>query len=103
MYDSSLSWNTTVKLVDTEFTGTATEPSWEYNTPEWDDDSITTHNLTFNLVTKENNMSQTLSLVATLPPTDSEYTLKLALVFPFLNFSYLKFSSIVGFFSDLNG
>ncbi|MCR5698474.1 MAG: hypothetical protein K6G52_02405 [Treponemataceae bacterium] len=87
VYDTNFSWNSVIQIVDTEFTGTYDEPEWNYKLPEWDDDGIPTHNLTFNLVSKEDSFSQTLSLVSTLPPVTSEYTMKLALVFPYVSLS----------------
>ena len=87
VYDSNFSWNSVINIVDTEFTGTYDNPSWGYNLPKWDDDGISTHNLTFNFVSKEDSFSQTLSLVSTLPPVTSQYTMKLGLVFPYVNFS----------------
>lgn len=80
---SYISWNTGIKLIRTEFIGTADNPEWKYHTPEWDDDSFTTHTFNVNLAAKQGDFSQTLLLSNYLPPTTDRYMAKLTLGFPF--------------------
>ena len=46
---SSISWNSTIQVIDTEFIGTVDLPEWEYKTAKWDEDGIKAHTLNFNL------------------------------------------------------
>jgi len=89
--NTSLSWNSTVKLIRTVFDGDVHDPHWTYNSVDWknfweDNESISAHNLTFNLSSKINTYSQTLTLQASLPPQVDSYLGKVQLVFPFMTF-----------------
>ena len=85
--DTSLTWNTTVKMIRTEFIGDADNPDWLYHTPDLtDEDCVTTHNLNFVFGVNEFNKKvyQTLSLTTTLPPQVDSYTGTLTLGFPYV-------------------
>ena len=85
---SSISWNSTVQVVDTEFTGSVDNPSWEYKKAKWDEDGIKSHTLNLNLAYQgSNNYSQSLSFTSNLPPRLDTYTAKYKFTFPFMNFS----------------
>lgn len=81
--NTSVSWNTGIKLIRTEFIGTADNPEWKYHGPEWNDDGFTTHTFNVNLAAAQGDFSQTLLLSNYLPPTTDRYTAKLTLGFPF--------------------
>ena len=88
--NSGLDWNTTVKMVRTNFIGDADNPEWEYLTMDLtDDDCVTVHTLSANISAVEDGFSQTLTLSTTLPPQVDQYNAALSLVFPYvtLNFS----------------
>ncbi|MCR4713074.1 MAG: hypothetical protein K5751_01680 [Treponemataceae bacterium] len=67
---SSLSWRGSMKILRTEFVGTADEPDWDYKGPEWKTESITQNNLSISLMASElaNTLSQSLNLDFNLPP-----------------------------------
>ncbi len=81
--NTSLNWNTSVNIISTEFSGTVEEPEWDYNTPEWDDESITSHNLNAVLETTQGSYYQRLSLATNLPPLVDQYSGTLTFGFPF--------------------
>lgn len=87
--DSSISYNSNIKLFRREFTGDVDSPVWENKTAEWDEDSITAHSLSFNLSAVENDskFKQSLSMTSSLPPLDEKYTLSGNLTFPYVNVS----------------
>lgn len=72
--DTSLTWNNTVKLITTKFTGTATDPEWEYLKAKWDADSITAHDMTLVLSMKEDVFNPKFTFKANLPPQTESYT-----------------------------
>lgn len=72
--DTSLTWNSTVKLIRTKFTGTAAVPSWEYMKAEWDADAITSHDMTLVLAAKLDSFTPKFTLKANLPPQTESYT-----------------------------
>ena len=86
--ETSLTWNTTIKMIRTEFVGDADNPEWEYRTPDiWDDECFTVHNLNLVLGASQfdKKVYQTLSLTSTLPPQVDEYKGTLTLGFPYLS------------------
>lgn len=89
--DTSLTWNTTVKMIRTQYISDDVEnPEWEYLTTElWNSDCVTVHNLNLVLAAKEfdGNMTQKLSLTTTLPPQVDAYSGVLTLGFPYTTFS----------------
>ena len=89
---TSLTWNTTMKLVKTEFeaenTATGTEAAYSFRTAEfWNDDCFTTHNVSATLQAKEGDFSQTLVLSSTLPPQVDAYRGTLTFGFPLVTLS----------------
>ncbi len=80
--NSSVSWNTSINIIRTEFDGTATEPAWNYNSPSWDDDTIDEHNLNAVLEAKQGDYNQSLSLATNLPPLVDQYLATLKFGFP---------------------
>lgn len=89
-YNSGVTWNSTVKIIRTEFIGDAENPEWEYLTTDLsDEDCVTVHTLSVALAANESdNFSQTLTLTSTLPPQTDEYSGTLALVFPHLTLNF---------------
>ena len=85
--ETSLTWNTTLKMIRTEFVGDADNPEWDYHLADvTDEDSLTVHNLNFVFGMNEFNKKvyQTLSLTTTLPPQVDSYTGTLTLGFPYV-------------------
>ena len=88
--ETSLTWNTTIKMVRTNFIGDADNPEWEYLTTDLtDEDCFTVHNLNFVLGSNQLNKKvyQTLSLTTTLPPQVDSYKGTLTLGFPYTVFT----------------
>lgn len=89
--NTSLDWNTTIKLFRTQFIGDADNPEWDYLVADvTDEESVTEHTLSATLAADESeNISQRLILSTTLPPQTDEYNAKLKLNFPYteLNFA----------------
>ncbi len=84
---STVNWSSNIKIIRTEYNGLVSEPVWLYNTPEWDKESFTEHNVGLNISAREGSSSQTLSLNASLPPLLQSYTGKLSVTFPFVSVS----------------
>ena len=83
--DTGLNWNTTVKMVRTNFLGDAENPEWEYLTMDLtDEDCVTDHTLSADFAATEGNFSQKLTLSTTLPPQVDRYTGTLTFGFPFV-------------------
>ncbi len=80
--NSSLNWNTSVNIIRTDFFGTADTPEWDYATPEWDDESITQHNLNAAFEANQGDYYQRLTLTTNLPPLVDLYSGTLAFGFP---------------------
>lgn len=88
--DTAVTWNTTVKMIRTEFVGDVDNPEWEYLTPDLtDEDCLTVHNLNFVLGSSQfdKKVYQTLSLTTTLPPQVDAYSGTLTLGFPYVTFT----------------
>ena len=87
--NTSISWNTTVKVIQTEFLGDADNPEWKYNLAElWDKDDFTAHTLSATISAEEGEYSQTLTLSTKLPPQIDEYTGTLKFGFPLASLSF---------------
>lgn len=84
---TSLSWNTGIKLIRTSFVGTVDEPEWDYQLPEWDNDSFSNHTLNLNFSAQEGDFYQRLTLSTNLPPMVDTYTGTLSLGFPYFSTS----------------
>ncbi len=80
--NTSVNWNTSINVVRTEFVGTVESPEWDYHTPEWDDDSITQHNLNATLEATQDDYYQRITLSTNLPPLVDLYSGTLSLGFP---------------------
>ena len=88
--NTSISWNSNIKLYRREFTGDADTPLWENYGVDWeDDDSITVNSLSAVLSASEagSKFSQSLTLSAVLPPLLRQYTATLNLTFPYVTAS----------------
>ena len=87
--NTSFTYNSTIKLLRSEFTGDIDNPAWEYHGPDFTDkNSVTAHQLAFTYAMNEGEtFSQSLSLSMTLPPQVDEYTGTLSLAFPYTTFS----------------
>ncbi|MBQ0052124.1 MAG: LPS-assembly protein LptD [Treponema sp.] len=97
--DTSLTWNTTLKLLELKFDSTYydqnQEAKWEYLTADLTDEELfTTHNLNLVLAANEfdRKLTQQLSLTTTLPPQVDRYSGTLSLGF----FNYLNLSASTG-------
>ncbi len=88
--NTSLSWNSTIKIVRTEFLGDADNPKWEYLTMDLtDDECVTVHTLSANIAASQGeNFSQSLTLSTTLPPQLDSYTANLSLTFPYITLNF---------------
>ena len=85
--NSSISWNTGVKLLDSVFIGTLEKPEWKYPKPEWDKKTITSHNLNFAFSAEEGAFAQKIGLQANLPPLTDSYKGRAEFIFPFVSTS----------------
>ena len=88
--ETALTWNTTIKMIRTEFVGDADNPEWDYHKPDLtDEECLTTHNLNFVLGANEfdKKVYQKLSLTTTLPPQVDSYRGDLTLGFPYVVFT----------------
>jgi len=83
--NTGLNWNTTVKMIRTEFIGDENNPEWNYLTTDvTDNECVTTHTLSATIGAVEDDYSQTLTLSTTLPPQVDQYNGTLAFVFPYV-------------------
>jgi hypothetical protein len=84
--NTGLAWNTTIKMIRTEFVGDADNPEWEYLTTDLSDaDCVTVHTLDMTLAATEagDSFGQSLVLSTRLPPQSDEYYGTLKLTFPY--------------------
>ncbi len=88
--ETSIYWTTSAKMVRTNFIGTATDPEWEYLSPEWNEDTFTDHSLNLNLVSAQQNgdWKQSILLSADLPPLREAYSGKITFQFPYVVTSF---------------
>lgn len=101
---TSISWNSTIQVIDTEFTGTVENPSWEYKKAKWNEDGIKAHTLNFNFAYQgSSNYSHSLSFTSNLPPRLDTYTAKYKFSFPFMNFSIETGISEIDFDTNNDG
>ncbi|MBP3366849.1 MAG: LPS-assembly protein LptD [Treponema sp.] len=87
--DSGLDWNTSLKVVRTEFIGDAENPEWDYITADLtDEESVTEHIFSATFAARESSsLSQKVTFSSNLPPQRDEYTVKTDFVFPYLSCS----------------
>lgn len=84
---TNLTWNTGVKILDTQWAGTVDNPQWDYNLPEWKSESFSDHSLTANLAAKQGDFSQSLALSMQLSPMLDKYTAALSIGMPYTSMS----------------
>ncbi|MBP5283619.1 MAG: LPS-assembly protein LptD, partial [Treponema sp.] len=87
--DTSLTWNTTVKMIRTKYVSDDVEnPEWEDLTTDLtDEECLTVHNLNLKLAAKEGNYNQSLTLTTTLPPQVDSYSGTISFGFPYATLS----------------
>ena len=85
--DTNVSWNTNVRVIRTQFVGTVEEPEWEYKLPAWNNESFTSHRLSFNYKSQQGSFYQQLTYNTVLPPLRESHTTTLTLGFPMVNAS----------------
>ena len=85
---TTISWNSNIRLVRTKFIGTADEPQWEYQLPEWNENSFSTHNLTTNFKSQLGKFSQQLSYTTVLPPLRESHSGTITLGFPYVTATF---------------
>ena len=74
--ETGITYNSSIKLMRTEFKGDADKPEWDKLTADWtDDESITTHSLDVKLAATEfdEKIGQSLVLSSNLPPQVDKY------------------------------
>lgn len=88
--DSSVTWNTAVKLYKRTFTGTADEPDWKNEFADFTDENFVTANTLSVVIAAselEKKLKQSLTLSAVMRPLLMQYTASFALTFPYVTFS----------------
>ena len=89
--DSSVSWNSNIKLYRRKFTGDdADNPEWEESFADWqDEESITVNSISADVRAAEidKKFTQSLKLEAVMPPLLKKYTATLSLGFPYVSAS----------------
>ena len=89
--DTGVTWRSTVKIVRTEFTGTADDPEWDYHIAQWDDEKAVTINaLDFIMAANQldGKITESLTLTTMLPPQPDQYSGVLKLGAPFVTLSF---------------
>nr|WP_318710666.1 hypothetical protein [uncultured Treponema sp.] len=83
--ETGLAWNTTLKLLKTNFIGDVDNPEWEYITADLtDDECMTVHNMSAILSANEGKFSQSFTMTSNLPPQKDEYNGTLSFTFPYV-------------------
>lgn len=85
--DTSISWNSNIKVYRRKFIGDIENPEWDHFSVDWDDDDcITVNNFTEVLSAKEynNKFGQSITFTEVLPPLLKQYTATLNLTFPYV-------------------
>ena len=88
--NTSLTWNTNLKLYRRDFTGTAIVPKWENKFLDIkDDQSFTENSISLKLAASqmEGKFSQSLGLNIVMPPLLTQYNFNLNLIFPYVSLS----------------
>ena len=88
--NSSINWNSTAKILRTNFLGDAENPEWEVKGLDFTDrESVTAHSLSGTLSAAwDDDFSQTLTLTSNLPPQNESYSATLKLTFPYVSASF---------------
>lgn len=88
--DTNVSWRSAVKIIRTQFVGTAADPRWDYLPNDWSKESITENAIDVTLAATEGRnrqFRQAFTASSRLPPHTEEYNGNLSLTFPYVNFS----------------
>jgi len=84
---TSLNWEMDSTIYGMKYDTTLATPDFTENWLSWDPSSITTHNLTLDLAARPGGLTQSLALVASLPPTLESYSAQLGLSAGFSTFN----------------
>ncbi len=86
---SGIDWNTSFKLLRTQYNGTVSDPSWDFiGLDITDSASFTAHTVSATFRADETeSFSQSLVLTTTLPPQTDLYKATLSLTFPYVTAS----------------
>ena len=84
---TSLGWEMDSTIYGMKYDTTLATPDFTENWLSWDPSSITTHNLTLDLAARPGGLTQSLALVASLPPTLESYSAQLGLSAGFSTFT----------------
>lgn len=82
-----LSWTPNLRVIRSDFVGTAEAPEWDYKLPEWNAETFTNHSLTVNVKSQEGSFYQQLRITTMLPPLRESYDGTLTLGFPYVTAS----------------
>ena len=88
--DTSLAWNSSIRLYRRSYIGDADTPDWEEHYADWtDEDSVTVNSLSADIRAKElnNKLTQSLRLEMIMPPQKKKYTTTLSLGVPYASAS----------------
>lgn len=90
--DTSVSWNSNIKLYRRKFLSTATadDPEWEELFADWEDEeSVTVNSVSADVRASEleNKFTQSLKFESVMPPLLKKYTATLSLGFPYVSAS----------------
>lgn len=90
---SSLSWNSSFKILSNTFVGTADNPDWIYKFFDGSKDTVSSHNMTLTLSGSQmsKKFEESLSIKINLPPLTESVSGTLSLKMPYLN--SLQFST----------
>ncbi len=81
---TSISLNSGLKVVRTEFIGTVEKPEWKYNKPKWNEESFSAQNVTGVLAATQfsKRVSENLTVKVNLPPLKKRVEITTAVAFP---------------------
>ena len=88
--DTSLAWNSSIRLYNRKYIGDADTEDWEEHYADWtDEDSITVNSLSANISAKEfnNKLTQALRLEMIMPPLKKKYIASFSLGLPYVTAS----------------
>lgn len=88
--ESKITWRSSMKIIRTEFVGTAQDPRWDYLPVDWSKEAITENALDLTFASSQGRtkqFKQSITFTTKLPPQTEEYDGTLLLGFPFANFS----------------
>ncbi|SFI66972.1 hypothetical protein SAMN04487775_10448 [Treponema bryantii] len=88
--DTSLAWNSSIRLYRRSYIGDADTPDWEEHYADWtDEDSVTVNSLAADIKAKEfnNKLTQSMRLEMIMPPQKKKYTTTFTLGVPYASAS----------------